>query len=47
VFHIHCGYEVWKSSLSKWARVGAITQNGLPVRDSSSWSGFTEVIAIQ
>ena len=38
---------MWKSSLSKWASVGASTQNGLPVRESSSWSGFTDVIAIQ
>ena len=27
--------------------VGAMTQNGLPSRDSSSASGFTDVIAIQ
>jgi hypothetical protein len=33
--------------LSKWASVGPITQNGLPVRESSSLSGFTDVMPIQ
>ena len=47
VFHIHSGYAVRNSSLSKCASVGSITQNGLPVRDNSSWSGFTDVMPIQ
>jgi hypothetical protein len=47
VFHIHCGYSVLNSSLSKCASVGWMIQNGLAAFETSSSFGLNEVIAIQ
>ena len=47
VFHSQDGYSVRNSSFSKCASVGAMIQNGLPSRDSSSLSGLKAVIVIQ